>query len=47
MPSPNELMNDVGFCAVSRVIGSSEILLKLNTYKNEKLDDLPEAAKCH
>lgn len=43
MPSPNELMNDVGFCAVSRVVGSSEILLKLNTYKNEKLDDLPEA----
>jgi len=33
----------VGFCAVSRVIGSSQILLKVNTYKNEKLDDLPEA----
>lgn len=43
MPSPNEQMCNTGFCAVSRVIGSSEILLKISKYKNEKLDDLPEA----
>ncbi len=43
MPSPAEAMNNTGFCAVSRVVGSSEILLKINKYKNEKLDDLPEA----
>jgi hypothetical protein len=43
MPSPNELMNNIGFCAVSRVIASSSVLLKLARYKNEKLDDLPEA----
>lgn len=43
MPSPAENMYNTGFCAVSRVIGSSEILLKINKYKNEKLDDLPEA----
>lgn len=43
MASPAEGMNNTGFCAVSRVIGSSEILLKINKYKNEKLDDLPEA----
>ncbi len=43
MPSPAEGMNDTGFCAVSRVIGSSDILLKINKYKNEKLSDLPEA----
>ncbi|MHA2055324.1 MAG: hypothetical protein ACW99F_17225, partial [Candidatus Hodarchaeales archaeon] len=39
MPSPAEGMKSTGFCAVSRVIGSSEILLKINKYKNEKLDD--------
>ena len=43
MPSPNEAMNGVGFCAVSRVIASSQVLLKLAQYKNEKLSDLPEA----
>jgi hypothetical protein len=43
MPSPAEGMNNTGFCGVSRVIGSSEILLKINKYKNEKLNDLPEA----
>jgi len=43
MPSPNEALLNTGFCATSRVVGSSEILLKLNQYKNEKLDDLPEA----
>lgn len=43
MPSPNEMMNGVGFCAVSRVIASSQVLLKLAQYKNEKLSDLPEA----
>jgi hypothetical protein len=36
-------MYNTGFCSVSRVVGSSEILLKINKYKNEKLDDLPEA----
>ncbi len=43
MPSPAENMNNTGFCSVSRVLGSSEILLKINKYKNEKLNDLPEA----
>lgn len=43
MPSPNEIMNGIGFCAVSRVIASSQVLLKLAQYKNEKLSDLPEA----
>lgn len=43
MPSPNEAMNDIGFCGVSRVIASSQVLLKLAQYKNEKLSDLPEA----
>lgn len=43
MPSPNELLCGVGFCAVSRVIASSQILLKLARYKNEKLSDMPEA----
>jgi hypothetical protein len=43
LPSPNEDMNDVGFCSVSRVVSSSQILLKFNKYKNQKLDDLPPA----
>lgn len=43
MPSPNELMCGLGFCAVSRVIASSQILMKLARYKNEKLSDMPEA----
>jgi hypothetical protein len=43
MPSPNVEMNDIGFCATSRIIGSSSVLLKLNRYKNEKLSDLPPA----
>ncbi len=43
MPSPMEAMLGVGFCAVSRVIGSSQVLLKLQQYKNEKLSDLPPA----
>src|SRR3990167_4435710 len=43
MPSPNELMCGVGFCGVSRVIASSQILMKLARYKNEKLSDMPEA----
>ena len=42
-PSPNEIMNNIGFCSTSRVIASSQVLLKLAQYKNEKLDDLPEA----
>jgi hypothetical protein len=43
MPSPNELFHNTGFCAVSRVIASSQVLIKIAKYKNEKLDDLPEA----
>lgn len=43
MESPNERMNGVGWCATSRVIASSSVLLKLARYKNEKLSDLPPA----
>ena len=43
MPSPNEALNGVGFCAVSRVIATTQVLLKLIRYKNEKLSDMPEA----
>lgn len=43
MPSPNELMPGIGFCACSRVIASSMVLLKLAQFKNEKLSDMPEA----
>lgn len=43
MESPNEHMNGVGWCATSRVIASSSVLLKLARYKNEKLSDLPPA----
>lgn len=43
MPSPNENMLGIGFCAVSRVIASSDVLLKLAKYKREKLSDLPAA----
>lgn len=43
MESPNQDMCGVGFSAVSRVVASSQILLKLAQYKREKLDDLPQA----
>lgn len=43
MESPNEDMKGIGFCAASRVIASSMILLKISQYKREKLDDLPQA----
>ena len=43
MESPNEDMLGTGFCACSRVVASSEILLMLSKYKREKLDDLPQA----
>lgn len=43
MPSPSEMMYNIGFCATSRVIASSQVLLKLAQYKNEKLSDLPPA----
>lgn len=43
MPSPNEALNGVGFCAVSRVIATTQVLLKLIRFKNEKLSDMPEA----
>lgn len=43
MESPNEALNGVGWCAVSRVLASSSVLLKLARYKNEKLSDLPPA----
>lgn len=42
-PSPIVEMNDIGFCAVSRVVSASSVLLRLSKYKNEKLSDLPEA----
>lgn len=43
MPSPNEALNGVGFCAISRIIATTQVLLKLIRYKNEKLSDMPEA----
>lgn len=43
MPSPNEALNGIGFCVVSRVIATTQVLLKLIRYKNEKLSDMPEA----
>jgi hypothetical protein len=43
MPSPNELLFGVGFCALSRLISTSQVLHKLARYKNEKLSDMPEA----
>ncbi len=43
MPSPNEALNGIGFCAVSRIIATTQVLLKLIRYKNEKLSDMPEA----
>lgn len=43
MPSPNELLCGVGFSATSRVLASSQVLLKLARFKNEKLSDMPEA----
>jgi hypothetical protein len=43
MPSPQEHMKGTGFCGVSRVIASSQVLLRLAQYKNEKLSDLPQA----
>lgn len=43
MPSPNEALNGVGYCVVSRVIATTQVLLKLIRYKNEKLSDMPEA----
>jgi len=43
MESPNEDMNGLGFCSVSRVVASSKLLLMLSQYKREKLSDLPQA----
>jgi len=43
MKSPQQAMNGVGFCAVSRVLASSEILLMLSQYRREKLEDQPQA----
>lgn len=43
MPSPNEALNGIGFCAVSRIIATTQVLLKLIRYKQEKLSDMPEA----
>lgn len=37
LPSPDETMNDVGVCAVSRVLRAAQILKNLATYKNEKV----------
>ncbi len=41
MPSPAQEMRGVGFCAVSRTLSSSRIMLKLARYKDQKLSDLP------
>lgn len=41
MPSPDELMNKVGFCAVSRCINIAQNLLDMMTYKQEKLGSRP------
>lgn len=43
MQSPNELLYGVGYCALSRLIATSQVLMKLARYKNEKLSDMPEA----
>lgn len=36
-------LRGVGFCAVSRILKSSEIILKIGKYKSEKLSDMPES----
>ncbi len=43
MPSPLSNFSGIGFCSVSRVGASSQVLLRLAKYKNEKLSDLPPA----
>lgn len=40
-PSPDDRMNDVGFCAVSRAILSARNLIDIATYKMEKLGSAP------
>lgn len=37
LPSPDETMNDVGICAVTRVLRAAQVLKNLATYKNEKV----------
>lgn len=37
LPSPAEQMNDVGICAVTRVLKAAQVLKNLATYKNEKV----------
>jgi len=37
MPSPIEDMNDVGFCAVSRILRAAQILRDVSVYKQEKI----------
>lgn len=41
MPSPNERMYKVGFCAVSRCINVAQNILDILTYKQEKLGSRP------
>lgn len=43
MPSPCRTMNDIGFSSVSRVLSSSQILLKIAKFKDEQLSDMPPA----
>lgn len=43
MPNPNDSYLGVGFCSVSRTLGTASILLDLVRYKREKLSDLPPA----
>lgn len=42
-PSPRERMLGVGFCAVSRALTTSRILMDIARYEREKLSDLPPA----
>lgn len=42
MPSSNENMHDVGFCAVSRAINAAQNLLDISVYKQEKLGSRPK-----
>lgn len=43
MESPSHAMRGIGFCAVSRVVAASQLLMMVSRYKREKLDDLPQA----
>jgi len=42
LPSPDESLKNIGFCAVSRVLRASQILRDIVTYKREKLSSRPQ-----